>query len=52
MDTPELTLQLTNKDYGFYGATMATATDKIDVYRGVTTHGWGLGTGDYSIATR
>ena len=38
--------------WGYNANSYRLLAHKIDVYRGTTTHGWGLGTGDYSIATR
>ena len=38
--------------WGNTGNSYRLYAHKIDVYRGITTYGWGLGTGDYSIATR
>ena len=48
--TLKLIWQLTNKDYGPYGATVETAiyrlrAQKIDVFYGYNTHAWNLGTG-------
>ena len=38
--------------WGYNGNSYRLYAHKIDVYRGVTTYGYALGTGDYSIATR
>ena len=38
--------------WGYNGNSYRLYAHKIDVYRGVTSYGRALGTGDYSIATR
>ena len=38
--------------WGYNGNSYRLHAHKIDVYRGATSYGWGLGTGDFIIATR